>query len=194
MNSPPPGEGNATQDSVVLVDGAGRPIGLADKIECHRGRGRLHRALTCVVLDEGGRLLFARRSPSKPTWPGYWDATVATHQRPDETDEAATGRRVAEELGARPAALQRVASITYQATYSHQWSEHEVCAVLLGRLSTPQAEALAPAPGEIDDLIWVSVGQLAGFIAAKPVTPWFLLAWEELVRTDRVPDWKKVSG
>ena len=68
-------------DTVILVDQSGRELGVADKVECHRGPGRLHRALTCLLFDDRSRLLFARRAPTKPLWPGYWDATVATHPR-----------------------------------------------------------------------------------------------------------------
>ncbi len=177
--SPTQAPGDPTEE-VVLCDNAGRSIGLADKTSCHRGRGRLHRALTCVLFDDDGRLLFGRRSPSKPTWPGYWDATVATHPFPGEGDEDATTRRVRQELGVDSAGLRCVATVHYQATYSSEWAENEVCAVLLGRLSKQQANRLVPADGEIDRVTWVTLDELGPFVASRPVAPWFHLTWDEL--------------
>ena len=175
----------ASHETVVIIDDDGRELGLANKLECHRRPGRLHRALTCLLFDEPGQILFARRSPSKLTWPGYWDATVATHQAQSETDEAAASRRVQQELGVEPIDLVRVAAIRYYAVYSDRWCEREVCAVLLGRLPESQMSRLTPTPDEIDHLAWVPAGHLAEFIAAKPVAPWFHLVWEVLLRDHR---------
>ncbi len=162
------------------MDDGGREICLGDKVECHRRPGRRHRALTCLLFDEQGRLLFARRSPSKLTWPGYWDATVATHQAQKETDEAAAQRRVGDELRVDPGDVTKVASICYYADYSDRWCEREACAVLLARLATRAASSVAPVCEEIDQLRWISLDELGPFIAAKPVAPWFHLAWEAI--------------
>lgn len=174
-------------DTVVLVDESGRELGAADKVGCHRGPGRLHRALTCLLFDHRMRLLFARRAAAKPLWPGYWDATVATHQAPGEPDVEAAHRRVRQELSAEATDVIRPTQILYHATYDEDWSERELCAVLLARV----AEPLTPAPGEIDDLTWLPLDDLPAFTTSEPITPWFVLAWEALQRdhVDELQRW-----
>ena len=176
-------------DTVILVDQSGRELGVADKVECHRGPGRLHRALTCLLFDDRSRLLFARRAPTKPLWPGYWDATVATHQAPGEPDAESTRRRVRQELSAEATDVARLTQILYHAQYDQDWSERELCAVLLARVAKP----LTPAPAEIDDLSWVPLDDVPAFIASEPITPWFLLAWEALQR-DHAAELKRWFG
>ncbi len=174
-------------DEVVLVDETGRPLGVADKVECHRGEGRLHRALTCLLFDDRSRLLFARRAAAKPLWPGYWDATVATHQAPGEPDAEAAHRRVRQELSASVSDVICPTQILYCSRYNEDWSERELCAVVLARVSEP----LTPAPDEIDDLTWVPLDGLPSFISAQPIAPWFPLAWEalQLGHGDEVKSW-----
>ncbi|HUU84897.1 MAG TPA: isopentenyl-diphosphate Delta-isomerase [Phycisphaerae bacterium] len=186
---PAPNESSSTPapNTVVLVDEAGRELGTADKVECHRGRGRLHRALTCLLFDDQRRLLFARRAAAKPLWPGYWDATVATHQAPGEPDIEATCRRVRQELAADARDVIRPTQILYHAQYNEDWAERELCAVLLARV----AEPLTPAPDEIDDLTWIALDDLSAFTASEPIAPWFLLAWQALQRdhADELKSW-----
>jgi isopentenyl-diphosphate delta-isomerase len=158
------------------VDEAGRALGVADKTACHRGPGRLHRALTCLLFDKGGRLLFARRAPGKPLWPGYWDATVATHQGFGEPDVDSARRRVRQELAAEATDVVRLTEILYHAQYNEDWSERELCAVLLARVGEP----LDPAAEEIDDLTWLAPDELAKFTASERIAPWFPLAWQVL--------------
>lgn len=168
---------DTSRQEVVLVDETGRDVGLAAAEECHRPPGMLHRALTCLLVGLDGRLLLARRSRSKPTWPGYWDGTVATHQRPVEDDVLACSRRIKEELGTSPSNLQHLGHFTYFASYGTRWCEREYCAVLIGRT---QATGLHPAADEVDDLTWIKRQDLASFTRTHPVTPWFGLLWERV--------------
>jgi isopentenyl-diphosphate delta-isomerase len=179
----------STSDTVVLVDESGRELGVADKIACHRGPGRLHRALTCLLFDTEGRLLFARRAPAKPLWPGYWDATVATHQTLGEPDVDAARRRVRQELAAEATDVVRLTQILYHAQYNQDWSERELCAVLVARVGEP----LDPAADEIDDLTWLAPGDLTAFAASEPIAPWFSLAWRALEQ-DRPNEMKSWLG
>ena len=177
----------ANRGTVVLVDREGHELGPGDKIAAHRGQGTLHRALTCLLFDAHGRLLFARRALGKLLWPGYRDATVATHPAAGESDFDAARRRVRQELAVDVTDLVCPTAITYHACYNAYWSEREFCTVLLGRLAgTP-----TPVPGEVDDLEYVPAEKLEAFSAARPVTPWFLLAWEKLQRehADEVAAW-----
>jgi isopentenyl-diphosphate delta-isomerase len=164
------------RSTVVLAGEDGRELGSSDKLAAHRGEGVLHRAITCLLFDDQQRLLFGRRALGKLLWPGYWDATVATHPSAGEDDLDAARRRVPEELGIEVTDLIRPAVISYHARYNAHWSERELCTVLLGR----SAGTPTPVAGEIDDLIWVPRSDLEGFSTTRPVTPWFLLAWVKL--------------
>ncbi len=174
-------------DRVVLTDESGRDRGLADKVRAHQGDGLLHRAITCLLFDDDNRLLFARRALGKLLWPGYWDATVATHPTPGESDLETARRRVPAELAAEVVDLIRPTILVYHARYDDHWSEREHCAVLVGRL----AGRASPVAGQIDDLRPVAVDQVGAFLAAEPVAPWFALAWQLLqpAATREMWDW-----
>ncbi|MCP4250083.1 MAG: isopentenyl-diphosphate Delta-isomerase [bacterium] len=175
------------RDVVVLTDETGRERGLADKVRAHQGDGLLHRAITCLLFDDDNRLLFARRALGKLLWPGYWDATVATHPAPGETDLETARRRVPDELGAEVVDLICPTVLVYHARYDDHWSEREHCAVLVGRL----AGRALPVAGQIDDVRAVAVDQVAAFLESEPVAPWFALAWQLLqtAKTQEMWDW-----
>ena len=60
---------NCTMSDLILVDGGDAPKGYAEKVLCHSGDGRLHRAFTVLLFDDDGRLLLTRRSSTKMLWP-----------------------------------------------------------------------------------------------------------------------------
>ena len=159
---------------VVLLDDAGREVGLSPLEEAHAGEGLLHRAFTAVLFDARGQVVLGRRAPGKPLWPGWWDATVASHPRPGEAMGRAAERRLVEELGVR-VDLVEVETFRYHAPFGGAGSERESCAALFGWLG-PDVE-LAPHPEEIDAVRSVSVGDLLGG-AIERVCPWAWLAFE----------------
>jgi len=161
---------------VVLVDESGRPTGTADKVEAHRGQGLLHRAVTCLLFDGDDRLLLARRALGKLLWPGYWDGTVATHPARGEADLDAVRRRVSEELTLAAGDLAVAGHFVYHAPYDRYWCEREFCTVLLARVTQPPG----PVNGQVDDVRWVESSRLDEFLAAAPIAPWFILAWQQL--------------
>lgn len=161
---------------VTLVNESGQPIGEAGRVEAHRGAGLLHRALTCLVFSDKDELLMARRAADKPLWPAFWDGTVATHQRGQESDEAAVRRRVPEELNTPIINSVPLGRITYHAQWNDDWSEREVCAVLAARIH----EKPNPAPTEIDEFAWVALDELDEFTSSNDTAPWFFLAWDQI--------------
>jgi isopentenyl-diphosphate delta-isomerase len=165
----------AERRAIVLVDAADRELGEAPAIDCHVPPGRLHRAFTTIVLDADGRVLLARRAAGKMLWPGAWDATVASHPSPGESNEAAAARRLVEELGVT-GALVSCPRFEYRAPFADVGVEHEVCRTLVARLA-PGA-TVAAAPDEIDALRWEDPPTLLATIAerAGELCPWALLA------------------
>jgi isopentenyl-diphosphate delta-isomerase len=158
----------------VLVDEHDRDVGRASLVDAHRGSGTLHRAFTAVLLDERGHVLLARRAAGKPLWPGWWDATVASHPRAGEGYVEAGERRLDEELGlAVP--LHDLGRFRYQARWSATGSEHELCAALFGIV--PSAETLRADPAEISEVRAISIAALLD--GEEPeLCPWAWLAFE----------------
>jgi isopentenyl-diphosphate delta-isomerase len=172
---------------VTLVNEQGHPIGEAGRVEAHRGNGMLHRALTCLIFSDAGELLMARRARHKPLWPGNWDGTVATHQRSDESDEAAARRRIPEELNVSVSDVISLGLIKYHAQWNDDWAEREACEVLAARITGQPS----PNPDEIDELAWVSLDRLNEFTTGNSTAPWFFLAWKQIQdeHADRFQQW-----
>lgn len=61
--------------------------------------GLFHRDVQCVVIDEVGRVLLARRSPAKWVFPSVWDVGISETVDFGETFEQAILRGLYEELG-----------------------------------------------------------------------------------------------
>lgn len=169
---------------VVLVDEADRPIGLAPRMQAHRGAGMLHRAFSVFIFNRRGEVLLQRRSRTKLLFAGRWTNTCCSHPAA-EADIAAQARdRLAFEMG-MDATLRDVLTFTYRATDpASGLSEYELDHVLVGRCDddpTPRAD-------EADDWRWVAVEPLRREIAAHPdrFSPWAPIALEALLAAGEV--------
>ncbi len=172
-------------DALILVDEQDRGVGYLSKSECHEGRGILHRAFSLLIFNGRGELLIQQRAPGKRLWPLFWSNSCCSHPRGNETLEAATQRRLREELGFT-CRLRFLYKFQYQAQFDADGAEHELCSVYIGRtLAEPR-----PDPQEIAAWRWVAPAaleaQMAGVDAAK-FTPWFLLKWRR-IRRDHAQD------
>ena len=94
-------EADGDVDSLILVDDADRELGSLTKAACHDGDGVLHRAFSLLIFNDAGELLLQQRAPTKRLWPLYWSNSCCSHPRWAESMEAATRRRLYEELGLR---------------------------------------------------------------------------------------------
>ena len=170
-------------EALILVDEADRSLGLLSKALCHQGRGVLHRAFSLLIFNEGGELLIQQRAASKRLWPMYWSNSCCSHPRANEPLEAATQRRLYEELGIR-CPLQFLFKFQYQAQFDATGAENELCSVYIGRCR----EALKVNSDEIAAWRWVSPEALQKEIAAQGAatfTPWFMLEWARIWRDHR---------
>ncbi|MXX20232.1 MAG: isopentenyl-diphosphate Delta-isomerase [Cenarchaeum sp. SB0665_bin_23] len=161
---------------LILVDGNDTPLGFAEKVACHTGNGRLHRAFTALLFDEMGRLLLTRRSPTKMLWPNKWDGTVASHPYAGDTFVSSAQRRIPEELGVH-CSLDYIFKFEYHVSDGERGSENEICGTLIGTIhDTPN-----PAPSEISKTQFVLPSQID---TSKPqeYCPWMLLALALLPR------------
>jgi isopentenyl-diphosphate Delta-isomerase len=170
-------------DTLILVDAADRDLGHLSKARCHEGKGILHRAFSLLIFNGAGELLIQQRAPSKRLWPLYWSNSCCSHPRSGETMDAATQRRLAEELGIR-CPLQFLFKFQYQAQFDATGSEHELCSVFIGSCSDP----IAVNRSEILAWRWVSPEMLQTQLnshEARQFTPWFTMEWARIWRDHR---------
>ncbi|MDP9008134.1 MAG: isopentenyl-diphosphate Delta-isomerase [Pseudomonadota bacterium] len=173
----------ADPDALILVDEADRSLGFLSKALCHEGRGVLHRAFSLLIFNESGELLIQQRAASKRLWPMYWSNSCCSHPRGEETLEAATRRRLYEELGIE-CPLHFLFKFQYQAQFDATGAEHELCSVFVGRCRG----AVRANPAEIHGWRWISPDALNRELVeegGRTFTPWFMLEWARIWRDHR---------
>lgn len=166
-------------EMVVLVDGAGSPVGEAPKATVHDVDTPRHLAFSCHILGVDGRLLVTRRALGKRTWPGVWTNTVCGHPQPGEAMQDAVRRRAAFELGLEIAdTVCALPDFGYTARDASGIQENEHCPVFIARA----ASDIAPNPDEVAEFQWTTVADLTAAVAAAPwaFSPWLVAHLEEL--------------
>lgn len=87
------------EEWVDVLDKDGRATGETIlKSEAHR-KGVFHPTVHIWFYTSRGEILLQFRSPSKKTFPGYWDVSVAGHIGAGEEVEQAAIREIQEEIG-----------------------------------------------------------------------------------------------
>lgn len=167
-----------SQEWVVLVDGADRQVGTAEKLHAHR-EGMLHRAFSVFVLNSRREVLLQRRADGKYHTGGLWSNTCCGHPRPGEPLEEAARRRLEEEMGFR-CELQRVGEFVYRAPLADGLEEHEYDHVFIGWYDGDPE----PDPAEVSEWRWASAATLHRRLSAAPqaYTPWLAPALDQLLR------------
>lgn len=179
----------AEAESLILVDEADREVGYLSKERCHDGPGVLHRAFSLLIFNDRGELLLQRRSAAKRLWPHYWSNSCCSHPRRAETMEAATRRRLYEELGLE-CPLHFLFKFQYQAQYDGAGGENELCSVYIGRYNG----ALRINRNEVEGWRWVAPAALEAELAERAdFTPWFRLEWERIQRDHR-PEIERIGS
>jgi isopentenyl-diphosphate Delta-isomerase len=173
----------ADGDELILVDEADRRLGRMSKALCHEGRGVLHRAFSLLIFNDRGELLLQQRAPGKRLWPLYWSNSCCSHPRDAESMEAATRRRLFEELGIR-CELEFLFKFQYQAQFDATGAEHELCSVFIGQCNGP----LKVNHDEIFAWRWIRPDVLQGQMSSadsSSFTPWFMMEWARIWRDHR---------
>ena len=166
-------------EPLMLVDTSDNIIGFEEKLNAHKGRGKLHRAFSIFLFNDMGEVLLQRRSELKPLWPGYWSNTCCSHPRRGETLEQATRRRLREELNLS-AKLTFLFKFEYQAQFKNVGSEHELCSVFIGHVNgRPEPSYNA---SEIQDCQWLESDEVSAWLDSEIIgtTPWFAMEWARL--------------
>lgn len=163
---------DSVQDQVVLLSGAGEPIGTHSRLTVHGSDTQLHLAFSSYLFGSDGRLLVTRRALNKLTWPGVWTNSCCGHPRPDEDLVTAIKRRVFEELDVIPTNLRcLLPEFRYRAVDSSGIVENEICPVWAG---TIDADGLRPDPAEIVQFDWLTWTDYVTAVKAFPAgfSPW----------------------
>ncbi|MFD1715098.1 isopentenyl-diphosphate Delta-isomerase [Amnibacterium flavum] len=171
-----------SDESVVLLDEQGAPIGTALKADVHTTDTPLHLAFSCHLSDRDGRLLVTRRALGKRAWPGVWTNSFCGHPAPGESMEDAVRRRGRFELGVELTDLQlAVPDFRYRAVDASGIVENEVCPVYRAVIDSE----LAPDPTEVMEWMWVDESDFARTVASAPFafSPWLVLQLPALART-----------
>lgn len=169
---------NASQ-AVVAVDADDTEQGVVNRYDAHTEDGIRHRAFTCLVFDEQGRLLLAQRSPKKRLWDTYWDGTVASHPVAGQSQVDAARSRLEEELGITPVQYEELRvtdRFEYKRYYLNEGVEWEVCAVLKATLLD---HSVTPNEDEIGGYLWVDYEHLHAhprYYRQLRLCPWFEIA------------------
>jgi isopentenyl-diphosphate delta-isomerase len=170
-----------TDEHVILVDVADRPVGIAPKLVVHRD-GRLHRAFSVFVFDLRGRLLLQQRAFEKYHSGGLWSNTCCGHPRPGEATAAAAARRLREEMGF-DCALQPAGAIVYRAEIAEGLWEHEYDHLFTGAYQGDPR----PDPLEVVDWRWMEIEDVLQELQDRPAafTAWFEPALREVLQHRR---------
>jgi isopentenyl-diphosphate delta-isomerase len=169
---------NARQD-VIAVDADDTPEGTVNRLDAHTGDGVRHRAFTCMLFDEAGRVLLAQRAPRKRLWDTYWDGTVASHPVEGQTQIEATEERLEEELGLTPDQYEGLAvtdRFEYKRQYLDEGLEWEVCSVLTATVTDLDFE---PDEDEVGGILWADYEDLyenGRYYRQLRLCPWFEIA------------------
>lgn len=171
--NPPAGEpasGGAEPIMLELVDESGKTIGTAEKLSAHLPPGRLHRAFSVFLFDDGGRLLMQRRALDKYHSPGVWSNTCCGHPYPGELPFVAAARRTAEELGVAPALLREAGTVRYNhPDPASGLVEQEYNHLFVGLVrAQPQ-----PDPAEVAETAFVTPEELEKLRGDAPLSAWF---------------------
>ncbi|MCH8543568.1 MAG: isopentenyl-diphosphate Delta-isomerase [Alcanivorax sp.] len=158
----------ADRTEVILVDAEDRATGTLPKLEAHQS-GRLHRAISVYLFNQGGELLMQRRAITKYHCGGQWANTCCSHPVPGETVAEAASRRLQEEMGLS-VPLRALFSMVYRVPVSDGLEEHEFLHVFIGQCD----EDPVPDPSEADAWAFMPLSTLQQDMQARPerYAPW----------------------
>ncbi|HEU0080691.1 MAG TPA: isopentenyl-diphosphate Delta-isomerase [Candidatus Paceibacterota bacterium] len=159
------------QETLNLVDRAGKRIGAMEKIAAHRA-GELHEAFSIFIFNSRGEWLLQKRSRRKYHSAGLWSNACCGHPRAGELLESAAHRRLREEMGF-DCSLREAFALTYCVELPGGMVEHEFDHVFVGRYERdPRSDRR-----EASDWKWSTPSRIERDLAAAPdaYTYWFRL-------------------
>ncbi|MEA2057020.1 MAG: isopentenyl-diphosphate Delta-isomerase [Patescibacteria group bacterium] len=168
-------------DQVTLVDEKDRVVGKMDKIEAHRGKGKLHRAVSVFLFNEKGEVLAQKRSEFKIVAAHKWANTACGNVRPTENYKQCAKRRLNEELGIKGVKLKFIKKFQYSTQFDNGFSEKEIDSVFAGT----SGSELKPNPEEVEDFAWIDFKTMLIKANQEDWAPWveIIFKQKEIKRT-----------
>jgi isopentenyl-diphosphate delta-isomerase len=170
-------------EQVILVNERDEIVGIEEKVKAHL-LGALHRAFSIFVFNAADQLLLQKRSLTKYHSKGLWSNTCCGHPRLGESIEAASQRRLWEEM-AFNCEVTEVFQFIYQARLDNDLIEHEYDHVLVGKFEGNPT----PNKNEVDDWKWIDLTTLKLDLQENPenYTYWFGVALNILLHRNQSP-------
>lgn len=162
-------------EHVILVDERDNAIGTMEKMEAHH-KGVLHRAFSILLFNSKGEVLLQKRAACKYHSGGLWTNTCCSHPLPDESLEAATRRKLKQEMGI-DLSLQFAYKFIYRTELEKGLIEHEYDHVFVGTFNgEPKINT-----EEVEDWKFADLKNLKADISKNPenYTYWFKLILRE---------------
>lgn len=161
-------------DLVQLVDVYDKETGTMEKLLAHR-EGKLHRALSVIIINSNNELLLQKRALDKYHSGGLWTNTCCSHPRPEEPIQEAAERRLLEEMGLS-CTLFPIFNFIYREELDNDLIEYELDHVFVG--ITDDLPILNSE--EAETYRYISLSALQAEIQKKPenFTVWFKIIIE----------------
>jgi isopentenyl-diphosphate Delta-isomerase len=151
----------AAKDEVTLVDLENNDLGKMDKLEAHKHPAKLHRAISCWLVNKKGEILLQKRSQEKIVGANWWANSVCGNVWPKETFFDCLNRRLREELGINQAGAKPIYKFVYKAFCNEQYGEYELDQVYLGKYDGE----VRPNPSEVSEYFWIDAKEFISKIA-----------------------------
>ncbi len=166
-------------DKLILVDSRDNILGHETKENCHKGKGKTHRAYSIFIINKKDQLLIQKRSKQKLLWPEYWANSCCSHPREGEDRITSGERRLTEELGFTTK-LKLLLKYKYQAKYKDVGSENELNVIIMGVYND---ETIKANPEEIEEYKWIGLKELEEDMKKnhKNYAPWFLIGFKKFI-------------
>jgi isopentenyl-diphosphate Delta-isomerase len=171
-------------EMVVLVDTFDNEIGAMEKMEAHH-KGMLHRAFSILLFNDEGKVLLQKRAGHKYHSAGLWTNTCCSHPLPGESMQAATQRRLREEMGIE-VPMTFAYKFIYKAPLSSNLIEHECDHVFIGKFNgEPHINH-----DEVEDWKFADLEWLRSDMVTNPdqYTYWFKI----IVNDPNLPTWRNI--
>lgn len=166
---------HVNKEYVVLVNEHDEQIGLMEKQQAHE-EGRLHRAVSVFIYNNGGQMLLQKRAEAKYHSPGLWTNACCSHPREAEETKHAAIRRLYEEME-MACPLTHAFSFLYRAEVDRGLVENEYDHVFTGMTDAVPN----PDPAEVAGYKYMYPADIKKDIEQNPdnYTTWFKICFRD---------------
>lgn len=173
------------EETLILVDENDNFLGYASRDECHRGRGKRHRAFVTLLVDSQNRVILQKRKHR--LFDNLWDLTAISHPLHlvgyDEDYQQASDRALKKEIGIGHGLVKKVGAFNYFAK-DGQNCENEYCTILVGEYDGDYRAN----PNKVYETKKINFKEFIKEVSKNPkkYTPWTRLAVGQLEMSESI--------